>query len=168
MAMGSIIGAAQSRPMRLSRLALSFVTLLLAGAAQAHDYKIGKITVGHPSARFTVAGQTAGGGFLSIDNAGEADRLVGASAAVADRVELHAMRMEGDVMRMRRVDGIDVPANGHVEMGPGGYHLMFMGLKAPLKVGEKFPMKLKFRKAGEVTVEVHVEAPAPGRDEHKH
>jgi periplasmic copper chaperone A len=154
--------------MRLSRLVLPLAGLLLATAVHAHDYKVGRLTVGHPYARFTVAGQTAGGGFLSIDNAGEADRLVGASAAVAERVELHTMRMEGDVMRMRRVEGIDVPANGHVEMGPGGHHLMFMGLKAPLKVGEKFPMKLKFRKAGELTVEVQVEAPAPGRDEHKH
>jgi copper(I)-binding protein len=154
--------------MRLSRLALPFAALLLAGAVHAHDYKIGKITVGHPYARFTVAGQTNGGGFLSIDNAGEADRLVGASSSVAERVELHTMRMEGDVMRMRRVEGIDVPANGHVEMGPGGHHLMFMGLKAPLKVGEKFQMKLMFRKAGELNVEVQVEAPPPGRDDHKH
>ena len=154
--------------MQLSRLALLVLGPLLAATVHAHDYKLGALTVGHPYARFTVDGQTAGGGFLSIDNGGAADRLVGASAPVAERVELHTMRMEGDVMRMRRVEGIDVPANGLVEMGPGGHHLMFMGLKAPLKVGEKFPMTLKFQKAGELRVEVQVEAPAPGRDEHKH
>jgi len=139
-----------------------------AAVVHAHDYKLGALTVEHPTARFTVAGQKAGGGFLSIDNRGAADRLVGASAPVSERVELHTMRMDGDVMRMRRVDAIDVPANGRLDMGPGGNHLMFMGLKAPLKVGDSFPMKLRFQKAGEMTVDVQVEAPAPGREGQKH
>jgi copper(I)-binding protein len=154
--------------MFLSRLSFVAAALMLAASAHAHDYKLGALTVLHPYARFTVPGQTAGGGFLSVENRGAADRLVGAGAPVCDRVELHTMHMEGDVMRMRQVDGIDLPANKTVELAPGGHHLMLMGLKAPLKVGDKFPLKLHFRKAGEVTVEVQVEAPPPGRDDPKH
>jgi len=79
------------------------------------------------------------------------------------------MKMEGDVMRMRQVDAIEVPVGQTVELKPGGYHLMFIGLKAPLKVGERFPMTLKFEKAGEVKVEVVVQAPgAAAEPQHKH
>jgi copper(I)-binding protein len=154
--------------MLLPKLHLLAACLVLAASAHAHDYKVGALTIAHPYARFTVPGQTAGGGFLSVENRGGADRLVGARAPVCDRVELHTMRMEGDVMRMRQVDGIDLPPGRTVELAPGGHHLMLMGLKAPLKVGDKFPLTLQFRQAGEVTVEVQVEAPPPGREDHRH
>ena len=131
-------------------------------AAQAHDFKIGAIAIGHPYARATVAGQPAGGGFLKLDNKGADDRLLSATADVSGAVELHSMSMDGDVMRMRQVDAISLPAGKTVELKPGGFHIMFIGLKAPLKEGDKFPLKLKFEKAGEVTVEVKVEA--PGKD----
>ena len=132
---------------------------LLALAANAHDVKLGAITVEHPYARATAAGQPTGGGFMQIDNAGPADRLMSARATVSGTVELHEMKMEGDVMRMRQVDGIALPAGKSVALKPGGYHVMFIGLKAPLKAGDSFPMTLKFEKAGEVTVEMKVEAP---------
>ena len=132
---------------------------LFALAANAHDVKLGAITVDHPYARATAAGQPTGGGFMQIDNAGPADRLVSARAAVSATVELHEMKMEGDVMRMRQVDGIALPAGKSVALKPGGYHVMFIGLKAPLKAGDSFPMTLKFEKAGEVTVEMKVEVP---------
>ena len=154
--------------MPLLRLPLLLAGLLLAAAAQAHDYRLGDITIVHPYARFTVAGQRAGGGFLSIENKGGADRLVAASTPVCESVELHTMRMEGDVMRMRQVDGIELPAGKTVDLAPGGHHLMLMGLKAPLKVGDAFALKLKFQKAGELTVQVQVEAPPPWEAEQKH
>jgi copper(I)-binding protein len=141
------------------------VLALAAIAAHAHDYKLGAIAIGHPHARFTVAGQTTGGGFMKFDNQGAADRLLSASAPVCERVEMHTMRMEGDVMRMRQLDTIELPAGKAVELKPGGLHLMFVGLKAPLKAGESFPLKLKFEKAGELTVDVKVEAP---RGAHAH
>ena len=97
-------------------------------------------------------GQTAGGGYLKLQNSGPADRLVGASAPVSSSVELHSMTMEGDVMRMRQLEAIDVPAGKTVELKPGGLHLMLMGLKAPLKAGDSFVLKLRFEKAGEVAV----------------
>ena len=144
--------------------ALALATL----AAHAHEFKLGAITIGHPYARATAAGQPTGGGFLSFTNAGPADKLVSITADVSKSVELHTMTMEGDVMRMRQVDAIELAAGKTVELKPGGYHVMFVGLKAPLKAGDKFPAKLKFEKAGEVDVTFNVEAPAAGAAEHKH
>ena len=152
---------------RLITLAAAFVTLA-AGPTLAHGYKVGAIDIGHPYARATAAGQSVGGGFLKLSNGGAADRLVAARTAVAASVELHTMRLEGDVMRMRQLDAIELPAGRTVELEPGGTHLMLMGLKAPLKAGQSFPMVLKFEKAGEVTVDVSVEAPRAAADEHKH
>jgi copper(I)-binding protein len=136
------------------------------------------IQVEQPWARPTVAGQAAGGGFVTLRGGAAADRLLGGSApTVAERVELHTMRMEGDVMRMREVPAIDLPAGQTVELRPGGLHLMFMGLKAPLKEGDRFPLTLRFEKAGEKTVQVQVRArppagasamPAGGHGGHKH
>ena len=111
------------------------------------------------------------GGYMTIRNAGAApDRLVGASApAVAARVELHVHVKEGEVMRMREVQGLDVPANGAFELKPGGAHLMFMQIKRPFAEGEKVAVTLKFERAGEVRAEFHVgrlgAASAPA---HKH
>jgi copper(I)-binding protein len=126
--------------------------------AHAHSFKLGAITIGHPHARATAAGQPTGGGFLTLENGGADDRLLSATAEVSKAVELHSMSMEGDVMRMRQVDAIELPAGKTIELKPGGLHIMFTGLKAPLKQGDKFPLKLKFEKAGEVTVTVNVEA----------
>jgi periplasmic copper chaperone A len=134
---------------------LAFATL----ASSALEYKAGAITIVDPHARATAAGQPSGGGYVTLANGGAADRLVSASAEVSKSVELHMMNMEGDVMHMRQIDAIELPAGKTVELKPGGYHFMFIGLKAPLKAGASFPMKLKFEKAGEVTVVVKVEAP---------
>lgn len=135
--------------------------LLLAahGVADAQQpARTGGIKIEHPYARSTVPGQPTGGGYLVIQNNGAADKLISASAAdVSSTVELHLMKLEGDVMRMRQVDAIDIGAGKTVQLQPGGYHLMLMGLKEPLKAGEHFPLTLRFEKAGEVTVDVKVE-----------
>ena len=113
-----------------------------------------------------MAGASVGGGYLTVRNAGAADRLLGASSPVAERTELHEMVMEKDVMRMREVKGVDVPARGALELKPGAHHLMFMELKKQLKQGDKVPVTLKFEKAGEVKVELTVEALAAGGSKH--
>jgi copper(I)-binding protein len=149
-------------------LASSCAGLVLAFAAisvHAHEYQLGAIVIGHPHAAATVAGQTSGGGFMKLVNQGAADRLLSASATVCERIEMHTMRIEGDVMRMRQLDTIELPAGKTVELKPGGLHLMLVGLKAPLKAGESFPLKLKFEHAGQLTVEVKVEPP---RGAHQH
>jgi copper(I)-binding protein len=148
----------------LAGLALGFASLVV----HAHQFKLGAITIGHPYARATAVGQPTGGGFLSFANAGPADKLLSVSADVSKTVELHEMKMEGDVMKMRQVDGVELAAGKTVEFKPGGYHVMFVGLKAPLKAGEKFPAKLKFEKAGEVEVTFNVEAAGEAAAEHKH
>lgn len=153
-----------------TKLILTASALALSSAlAHAHSFKLGDIDIGHPYARVTGPGQPTGGGYLKLDNKGRDDRLLSARAAVSASVELHSMTMEGDVMRMRQVEGVALPAGKTVELKPGGFHIMFVGLKAPLKDGDKFPMTLKFEKAGEVEVTVNVEAPKAGAAaEHKH
>ena len=132
--------------------------LVAAAAASAHEFKVGNVSIGHPYARPTAPSQPTGAGYLTLTSKGGADRLVSVSAAFAEAVQLHSMRMQGDVMQMREVDAIDLPADTRVELKPGGLHLMFIGLKAPLKVGQSYPLKLRFEKAGDVTVEVKVDA----------
>lgn len=107
-------------------------------------------------ARATAPGQDAGGAFLSIEGGSEEDRLIGGSTPVARSVEIHAMQMDGEVMRMRRQDAVPVPAGAPVKLEPGGLHLMLMGLDAPLKQGAAFPLTLDFEKAGRKQVEVKV------------
>jgi len=111
--------------------------------------------------RPTVLGQQAGGGFMSLRSE-RADRLLGGSTPAAERFELHTMTMEGDVMRMRQLDKIDLPAGQKVEFKPGGMHVMLVGLKRPLTLGAKVPVTLKFERAGDVKVEMTVmSSPAP-------
>ena len=109
--------------------------------------------------RATAPGQQVAGGFMKIDNKGNvADQLVSASSPAAGEVQLHEMAMEGNVMKMRQVKDIAVPAGGSVELKPGGYHLMFLNLKGPFAAGQTVPVKLKFAKAGELEVKMPVNA----------
>jgi copper(I)-binding protein len=137
------------------------------GAATAHDYKIGTLEIAHPWARATPGGARVGGGYLVVANKGEAaDRLVSATATVSDRVEIHEMAVKDGVMTMRPLAaGLEIPAGGTVALKPGSFHLMLMGLKQPLKEGERFAGTLTFEKAGKVEVEFRVEKiAAPGAD----
>jgi len=143
--------------MSLRRLCLALVLAAASFSGFATD--VGNLSVTDAWARSTVTGQKAGAGYLKIVNRGGApDRLVAARTPAAQMVELHTMSMDGDVMRMRQVDGVELPAGKSVEFRPGGLHLMLMGLKAPLAVGETVPLTLKFEKAGEVTVSARVQA----------
>lgn len=130
---------------------------LLSVAATA---SLAQVKVGHAWARPTVPGQQGGGGFLSVTSV-SADRLVGGSTPLAERFELHTMSMKGDVMEMRQVDVVELPAGKTVEFKPGGLHVMFIGLKQPLALGGKVPVTLKFEKAGEVKVEFAVTSRPP-------
>lgn len=146
--------------------ALFPILALLAGNAATAQTTV---QVDDPWVRGTVTGQPATGAFMRLTPSAHA-RLVAARSPVAAVVEIHEMAMDGDVMKMRQVDAIDLPAGQTVELKPGGYHLMLMGLKTPLKAGDKLPLTLKFEKAGEVVVTVNVEHPKTGdaSGQHKH
>lgn len=119
------------------------------------------ITVTDTYARASAGAAQVGAAFMTIGNSGTtADSLVAASTPAAAETELHTHMMEGDMMRMRQIPSIDVPAGGTVALQPGGLHVMLMGLKAPLKEGETFPLTLKFAKAGDLTVQVPVKSVA--------
>lgn len=102
---------------------------------------------------------STGAAFMTIKNSGqEADKLVAAASDVADAVEIHLSEMKDDVMTMRQVDGVDVPAAGEAVLKPGSYHIMLIGLNQELAVGEKVNLTLTFEKAGQMNVEAEVRA----------
>lgn len=133
--------------------AASFAALTTTAGAALAD-----ATVQNPWARATPPTAKNGAAYMVITGGGAGDRLVSASAPVSERVELHTHIMDGGVAKMREVPAIEVPANGVVELKPGGLHVMLIGLKAPLKEGGTFPLTLKFEKQGTVTVQVPVKA----------
>lgn len=144
---------------------------LSATVATAHEFKAGPLKIGHPWSRATPAGAKVGGGYLSIENTGSApDRLVSISVPFAARAEIHEMATKDGIMTMRPLEqGVEVPAGAKVEFKPGGYHIMFMELKQPLKQGEMMKGTLTFEKAGSVDVEFKVDAiAAKGSDEGAH
>lgn len=128
-------------------------------AASAGEFTVGPIRVADPWARATPPGAPVAGGFLTLTNSGGPDRLVSASADISETVELHTMKMDGDVMRMQRLErGIELPAGATVVLRPGSLHVMFVGLKAPLKADTHFPLTLQFERAGSVRVDMSVRA----------
>lgn len=107
-------------------------------------------------------GADSGAAYVNLMVHGEADRLVGVSTPAAKMAALHKTVEADGVMKMEHVDGIDVPANGAIKMKPGGYHIMLMGLAAPLKEGDEIDLVLTFEKAGEVKVKAKVGGVAAG------
>lgn len=148
--------------------------LALAGApAHAHDYTLGALRIVEPYARATPPGARTAGAWMRIENRGNGnDELVGVASPAADGVELHVMRMEGNVAQMRPVNQIGIPAGTIVALVPNGYHVMLVGLHQPLAAGESFPLTLSFAKAGKIEIEVGVIAldaagpAAPGQHAH--
>lgn len=140
--------------------AAAIACALVAAPALAHGYKIGALQIGHPWSRATPGGAKTGAGYLTVTNTGKtADTLLGGSTTAADKLEIHQMSMAGGVMTMRPVTGgVAIAPGATVEFKPGGYHFMLIGLKAPLKAGDRVPATLTFAKAGKVQVEFTVEA----------
>ena len=136
------------------------LTLLSAGGAFALDYKLGAIGIGQPWTRATPPTAEAGGGYLVLTNSGTTpDRLIAVKSPAADKVEIHEMKMDGNIMRMREVEkGIEIPPGATVELKPGGFHVMFMGLRAPFAKDAKVPLTLVFEKAGSIDVDLMVQA----------
>ncbi|MCB1995937.1 MAG: copper chaperone PCu(A)C [Ottowia sp.] len=154
----------------LLRACWALAALAAAWPAGAHDFRVGDLVLDHPYATPTPPGAVNGAAyFRAIRNRGDqADRLLGASSPAAARVELHQTVMDGEVMRMRELPSIELPPHAEVPMRHGGgYHLMLVDLKQPLKDGDRIELTLRFERAGSRTVQVWVQTPRD-MDAHRH
>jgi periplasmic copper chaperone A len=139
--------------MRPKLLALGAGLMLFSTATLA---QVGDIQIKGAWARATPGGAQTAAVYVTVESA-NGDRLTGVSTPAAQQADIHSMTMEGSVMKMRQVDGIDLPAGTAVTLKPGGYHIMLTGLAQPLAEGQSFPLTLDFAKAGARQVTVSVE-----------
>jgi copper(I)-binding protein len=167
--------ALEESPMIWRSLIPALLLASVASSTQAHDYTAGPIGIDRPWTRATPKNAPVAGGYLKITNTGTTpDRLTGGSAEVAKRFEIHEMKLDGGVMKMRELrDGLTIAPGATVELKPGSYHIMMMNLSRPLTQGEKVKGSLTFEKAGKVDVEFAVEAiggspPGTKASQHKH
>jgi copper(I)-binding protein len=144
----------------MKSILLAAIIALTANAASAHDYKVGSLEIKHPWARATPKGAAVGGGYMTITNKGTApDRLIGGVSLAAGKLEIHEMKMENGIMKMRPLaHGLEIKPGQSVELKPGSYHVMMMGLKQPFVKGKSVKATLAFEKAGEVEMEFAVES----------
>ena len=129
-------------------------------AAIAGDYKAGSLDISDPWSRATPKGSSVAAGYMKIKNNGSTpDRLIGGSSDVASKFEVHEMKMEDGVAKMRPIKGgLEIKPGETVELKPGSFHVMFAGLKKPLRAGDHFQATLAFEKAGTVSVDYDVRA----------
>src|SRR3954453_4034439 len=132
---------------------------LFAAPAAADEVKAGDLVITQAWSRATPGGAKVAGGYLTTENKGSApDRLIGGSADVAGKVQVHEMATNDGVMTMRPLDkGLAIEPGKTVKLAPGGYHLMLLDLKSPLKQGDKLPVTLEFEKAGKVKLSLDVQ-----------
>ena len=149
---------------------LAALLAVFATTAAAHEYKVGALEIKHPWSRATPKGAAVAGGYLTIINTGTTpDRLIGGSVANAGKFEIHEMKLANGVMQMRPLaNGIEIKPGATVELKPGSYHLMFIGLKAPFEQGKRVKGTLTFEKAGSIDVEYVVEAVGSSPGPHHH
>jgi copper(I)-binding protein len=143
--------------MKLKVLMLAAIGALSMQAAWAAN-----ISVSDAWARATMPGQKVSGAYMQIQSDVDA-RLISVSSPAVPRVEVHEMKMDGDVMRMREVQAVELPKGKTVSLEPGGFHIMLMNLPKPIAAGEVIPLTLVVESGGKrQSVEVKVEARAPG------
>jgi periplasmic copper chaperone A len=142
----------------------TFITLLFSSAlflssfANAHDYKAGDLQIDHPWSKAVPPNSSVAAAFFNVTNHGnENDVLISAESPIAGKVELHAHIHEDGMMKMREVKNIEIPANDGTALKPGANHIMFFNLTKVPKLGDRFPLTLHFKNAGEITIEVAVE-----------
>ena len=167
--------------MRFTALAASLFALTIAAATPSHaeqENHLAEHTAAahHSDIQITTAWSRelpptapVGAAFMKVENhSDQADRLMSADSSIAEITELHAHIHEGDVMRMVKVDAIDVPAHGSLTLEPGGYHIMLIDLKKPLVAGEQLPLTLQFEHAGQVDVTVDIKSSDAGTSAEPH
>jgi periplasmic copper chaperone A len=139
---------------RLPSIAMAAIVSLAALPALAQEFKAGAITIDKPWSRATPKGAAVAAGYFIIHNHGAApEKLLGGAADFAGAVSIHQMSSDNGVMRMRELSaGLEIPSHGEVKLAPGGYHIMFTGLKRQLKKGESVKADLTFEHAGSISV----------------
>ena len=157
--------------MRLAFLAAIAASILCLQPASAHSVKVGQLELTDLWTRATPPNAPTAGGYLAItNNADKADRLVAVASSAAKIGEIHQMKVADGIMTMRPLDGgLEIPPHATVTLAPGGSHLMFIDLKAPLAEGAEMPVTLTFAKAGSVDTFLHVKAigaRGPGGEDH--
>ncbi len=153
--------------MKLFAFAL-FAALAICRTALGHETVAGTLFIDHPIARETPGTKAPGGAFMTIRNNGDQpDRLIAARTPGAGKVEFHENVVDGDIIRMRPVKAIDLPAKSAVELLPGkGMHLMLINLTNRLQRGEDLPMTLTFERGGDVEITLRVTPIASGPAAH--
>jgi len=130
---------------------LALLATLFAASGHAADVEISGAW-----ARATIGAGTTGVAYLTVTNHGADNAIIGAQSPVAERAGLHGHKMDGDVMRMRPVESIDLPDGGTVTMAPGGLHVMLIGLTTPLAEGERFSLTIRLADGGVATTTVMI------------
>ena len=145
-------------------------TISIAWQPQSAETRVGSLVIQDPRARATAPGAKVGAGYLSIVNTGnQNDWVVGIDASFAEHSEIHEMKMEGDIARMRPLDsGLEVPAGQQVDLHPGGLHIMFMKLQHQLQEGDSYPVVLHFKRQGAVNVIFEVRKDPSGAHSNQH
>ena len=145
---------------KLGFVAALVLATCMAGTAHADDVMVGTLKLTAAWTRATPKGATVGGGYFTITNTGSAaDRLVGGASDVSNRFEIYEMSMDKGVMKMREItSGIEIKPGQTIRFEPSGYHVMFVGLKQPLKEGDHIKATLQFEKAGNASVDFVVES----------
>ncbi|HER35542.1 MAG TPA: copper chaperone PCu(A)C [Halothiobacillaceae bacterium] len=149
-------------PSAFPLITLAFMAVAVSSlpARAADPVAVGDLSVLDPWARASAGSAANGAAYLEIRNAGsQSDWLLGAESPVAMATHIHETTMDGGVMRMRPVEGLEIPAGGTVSLRPQGLHIMFMKLHAPLSEGESIALTLVFERAGRIELTVPVAGP---------
>lgn len=139
----------------MRRFTLATVALCAATSLYAADAKVGNLSIDDVWARTGQPGQVSAA-YFEVKNKGAADKIVSANCDCAKSTELHNVKMIDGAMKMYQVPAMEIPADGELKLKPGSYHIMLIGLNRPLVAGETLPIKVKFEKAGEVTLNAKV------------
>ncbi|MCR5942683.1 copper chaperone PCu(A)C [Ochrobactrum sp. XJ1] len=138
-----------------------FLAYLMAGPGFAHDFKAASLELKHPWSALAPAVAPVLGGYVTIVNTGqEADRLIGGTTDIAERLEIHESSLVDGIARMRPAkQGLDIVPGGTLKLQPGGTHIMLINPTMRPAEGEKFKATLRFERAGSVEVEFVVQKP---------
>lgn len=139
----------------MRRFAFATLAFCAAATVYATEVKVGSLMIDDAWARTGQPGQVSAA-YFEVKNKGAADKIVSANCDCAKATELHHVKMIDGAMKMYQVQAMDVPADAELKLKPGSYHIMLIDLKRPLVAGETLPIKVKFEKAGEVTINAKV------------